>query len=283
MKNNIIISDISSYNHKLENIKKWSFSKLHFLADFDNTLTKKFVNWKSTPSLISVLRSEKILWDDYSKKAYELFDFYHKIEIDPNISMEEKKLKMYEWRSKHLGLIVKCWLKKSDIEKAVNFWILEFRDWVLDFFEFIKNTIPFIIISANWLWDESIRLFLQNNYTLFDNIDIVSNIIKWDDNWYAIWYSNKIVHSFNKDETVLESFPEIFEKIKKRTNIILLGDSLGDPFMVNGFDYENVLKIWFLNDREDELLEEYKKLYDVVITWDWDFAFINDLLKKIKD
>ena len=282
MKNNVIISDKLSFDNKLNSIIEWWFEKLHFLADFDNTLTKKFVNWKSTPSLISILRSEKILWEDYSNKAYELFNYYHKIEIDQNISMQDKKIKMYEWWSKHLDLKVKSGLKKSDIEMAVNFWTLKFREWALDFFEYIKNIIPFIIISANWLWDESIKMFFNNNNILFDNIDIVSNTIEWDENWYAIGYSKKIVHSFNKDETVLESFPEIYKKIKSRKNIILLGDSLWDPFMVDGYEYDNVIKIWFLNDKEDELLEAYKNLYDVVITWDWDFSFVNDLIKKIK-
>jgi len=48
--------------------------------------------------------------------------------------------------------------------------------------------------------------------------------------------------------------------------------------MIEWFDYDNLLKIWFLNDNIDELLEEYKKNYDVVIVWDGDFEFINEIL-----
>jgi 5'-nucleotidase len=79
----------------------------------------------------------------------------------------------------------------------------------------------------------------------------------------------------------LKEFPEIFEKIQNRKNVILLWDSLWDHHMVDGFDYENLIKIWFLNDKVDELLDEYKKRYDIVITWDWDFGVVNDIMKEI--
>jgi hypothetical protein len=51
--------------------------------------------------------------------------------------------------------------------------------------------------------------------------------------------------------------------------------------MIEGFDYENLIKIWFLNDKIDELLEEYKKHYDIIITWDWDFWVVNKIVEEI--
>jgi hypothetical protein len=57
--------------------------------------------------LISVLRSELYLSEEYSKEAYKLFDFYNPIEINPNISLEEKKVQMTSWWHKHLLLLVK--------------------------------------------------------------------------------------------------------------------------------------------------------------------------------
>jgi len=282
MQKNIIIKNLEKLEKILENLKKDWAKNLHILADFDRTLTKAFVNWKARPSLISILRSEKILWEEYSKKAYEEYNYYHPIEIDPNIPLKEKKKQMTIWWKKHLDLLVNSKLKKEDIDKAINSWIIHFRDGVKEFLEFLnKNNIPLIIISANWLWTDSIKLFLKQNNVLFPNIFIISNEFIWDKNWFAIWFKEPVIHVFNKDETVLQEFSEIYEKIKDRKNVILLWDSLWDPHMIDGFQYKNLVKIWFLNDKVDELLEDYKKNYDIVITWDWNFEEVNRILESI--
>lgn len=282
--NNIIFSDKKKYDEVLENISKWWFSNLHILSDFDKTLTREFIDWEKRPSLISILRRQNILWEEYSKKAYDLFDYYNPIEINPNISLEEKKEQMTIWWEKHLDLLVKSGLKKQDIDKAINSWIIRFREWVKDFLSNMNDkNVPIVVISANWLGSDSNYLFLEQNNVLFQNIKIISNSFIWDNNWIAIWYNKPVIHVFNKDETVLKSFPSIYDSVKSRKNVILLWDSLGDPAMIHWFEYNNLLKIWFLNDKVDELLEDYKKHYDVVITWDWDFDFINELTKTIKN
>jgi len=276
---NIIYSNPQKLEQTLENIQKDGLEKIHILADFDRTLTKVFVEQEARPSLISVLRSEWILWEDYSKKAYELYDYYHPIEIDVNVSMEEKKKQMKIWWEKHLDLLVETWLKKQDVEKAVDLWKVEFRKWVIPFLNFLnKNNIPVVIISANWLWADSIKIFLEKNNVDFSNIEIISNAFIWDENGKAVWYQKPVIHTFNKDETILQEFPEIYKKIKNRKNVILLWDSLGDPNMVDGFDYENLINIWFLNDKVDKLLGEYKKRYDIIITQDGDFEIVDKIL-----
>ncbi len=280
---NIIIVDRNKFEKIIVNIKKDWLDNLHILSDFDRTLTKAFVNWKKRPSIISSLRKQNILWEDYSKKAYELFDYYHAIEVNPKIDIEEKKKQMTIWWQKHLKLIVDNKLTKDDIKKAVKYSDIVFRKgvkWFLD--KLNKYNIPLIIISANGLgWDSNLY-FLENEKVLFDNISIISNKFIWNKKWLAIWYKKPLIHVFNKDETVLQDFPEIYKKIKTRKNIILLWDSLWDPHMIKWFKYNNLLKIWFLNDKKEELLEEYKNIYDVIITWDWEFDFVNDILWKIK-
>jgi len=280
---NIIISDKNKYEEIIRNISAWGFPNLHILSDFDKTLTKEFIDWEKRPSLISVLRRQNILWEEYSKKAYELFDFYNPIEIDPNIDIEEKKIQMTIWWEKHLDLLVHSWLKRQDIDKAINSGIIKFREGVKDFLGKMQiENVPVIIISANGLWSDSNYLFLEQNWVDISNIKIISNSFIWDKNWLSIWYNKPVIHVFNKDETVLKSFPDIYDSIVSRKNVILLWDSLGDPGMIEWFDYDNLLKIWFLNDNIDELLEEYKKVYDIVIVWDGEFDFVNEIIWAIK-
>lgn len=277
---NIIIVDKQKFEKILSNIKKDWYTKLHILSDFDKTLTKEFIDWEKRPSLISILRRQNILWEEYSKKAYELFDYYNPIEISPIIDIVEKKKQMTIWWEKHLDLLIQSWLKRQDVDKAINSGIIRFREWVTSFLNLMnKKNVPVVIISANALWSDSNYLFLEQNWVNISNIKIISNSFIWDENWISIWYNKPVIHVFNKDETVLKSFPNIYDSVKSRKNVILLWDSLWDPGMIEWFDYDNLIKIWFLNDNIDDLLEEYKKLYDVVIVWDWDFGFINEILQ----
>jgi len=83
---------------------------------------------------------------------------------------------------------------------------------------------------------------LARQNKLHKNINIIANIIIWDENNRAIGFKEPIIHSFNKGETVIKDFP-IYEKIKERSNIILIGDSLGDAHMADGFDHQNIIRI----------------------------------------
>ncbi len=280
---NIIYSNEQKFSNTLEKIIEDWLDNLHFLADFDNTLTKAFVDWKRTPSLVSVVREKNwFLWEQCALEDTKLFEKYYPLEIDPDISIEEKNKHMIQWWKKSFNLFIKYWLSKQILEKIWKTGLIEFRDWVNEFFEFnAKYNVPVIIISASWLWVESMEILLKNHNLNYSNIEIISNNYIWDDFWKAIWYKEPIIHSFNKSETVLQQNPTIYSKIKNRKNVILLWDSLWDHHMVDWFDYKNLINIWFLNHNEDKLLEEYKKRYDIVITWDWDFGVVNDIFKKL--
>jgi len=87
----IIYSNPQKLKQTLENIQKDWLEKIHILADFDNTLTKAFVNWKKTPSLVSVVRWKKwLLWEECAIEDTKLFEKYYPLEVDPDISIEEK-------------------------------------------------------------------------------------------------------------------------------------------------------------------------------------------------
>jgi 5'-nucleotidase len=85
--------------------------------------------------------------------------------------------------------------------------------------------IPLLILSASGLGYDSIYYCLKHENKLYDNIDIISNDFVRDEDGKAIGVREPIIHSFNKDETVVKNFP-IYEEIKDRKNILLLGDGL---------------------------------------------------------
>ncbi len=286
----IIIVNKNRYNSIIDNVDKDWKKSVHFLVDFDKTLTKAFIKGKEFPSLISILRNdENILGKEYAKKAHELYDFYHKIEVNPNINKKEKVKKMSEWWRKHQELLVKSWLTKKHIQQAIDSGYLEFRDWIKTFIKNLeKKHIPLVIISANGIGWDSIKMFFEKFNLMSENIYIISNVLQFDKMGVTCWFKNKVIHSFNKSEAVIKDFPKIYQKIKNRKNVILMGDSLGDPYMIDGFEYKNLLKIGFLNNRSDisledepELFNSFKENYDIILSWDSNLQFVNNILDTI--
>lgn len=141
-------------------------------------------------------------------------------------------------------------------------------------------------MSASGLGRESIKLYLKeikNGANHSNNIHIISNSFVWDKTGRAIAYNQPIITSANKAETMVKNFPAIIKKIKSRTNVILLGDNIHDLYMVTGFDYDNLIKIGFLNDDVKAKSPLFKKYFDVIILNDSSMGYINRLLKSIID
>ncbi len=278
---NIQVSNEGSLKKKIEIFRKRGVDRIHVVSDFDSTLTTSFVNGKRVPSIISVLRDGSYLTKDYAEKAQGLYNKYHPIEINQELPIEERKKAMNEWWTEHFKLLISSGLNKKDIKKVVESGKVRLRKGISEFLGLLhKNNIPLVIISGNGLGGDSISIFLKKEEKLFSNIHIVSNSFEWDERGNAIKVKEPIIHGMNKDEAVLHNLP-FFNEIKNRKNIILLGDSLGDPDMVKGFDYENIIKVGFLNEKIKESLERYSELYDVLILNDGNLDFINSLLKQI--
>lgn len=278
-----IISNPLEFEKIKIKFKKSGIGKVHVIADFDNTLIKAFVNGKKQPSLIALLRDGNHLTPDYAKKAHALYDKFAPLEGDPKLTIEEKKEAMQEWWVTHFELLIESGLNIHDIERVIESDQASLREGSDEFFNLLEKAgVPLIIISASGLGVDAISYFLKRVGQLRKNIHIISNRYSWDKNGYATDVEKPIIHSMNKDETVLKEF-DFYDKIKDRKNVILLGDNPGDTQMVTGFDYDNLLKIGFLNDIKEDKLIKYKEIYDIVIPGDGTMEFINKYLRDISD
>lgn len=281
MKNDIVIIN----HNKLEVIKQAisnaGIAHFHVAADFDRTLTKTFINGVDTPSLISVLRTEKMLTPDYSAKAQKLFEKYHAIETDTDYPDDKKLMAMHEWWQKHIQLLIDSRLNKKDLVTIVNSGKLELRDGACVLIKWLdEHSVPLMIFSSSGLGVDMIALYLKKCRRLFSNTHIISNIIKWDKGGYAVGFQEPIIHGMNKGEHALEKYP-IFKLIKNRKNILLLGDNPSDLGMVAGIKYDNIIRIGFLNIDVKKNLEVFKQNFDVVITGDENMDYVNKLLEEL--
>ena len=277
---NIVIPRPEEFDKKKRIFAREGNEKIHVVSDFDRTLTKAFVDGEKISSIISQLRKGDYLSEDYVKRAYELYDKYHPIEVDAKIPLEEKKKEMYTWWKTHKLLLIEAGLNIKDIKHIVDNGPLEFREGASDFFDLINNeNIPLIIFSASGI-GEAIPLYFKKINKLYDNVHIVSNSLSYDESGKAVSIKEPIIHVFNKGEIALAGFP-IQQELKDKKNVILLGDSLGDLGMTEGFDYDNIIRIGFLNYEDEEKLEDYEEKFDVIITGDSDMNFVNDFMKEI--
>ena len=276
----IIVSNEGRFEEKRKAFMLGGKEKIHVVSDFDRTITCGLdAEGKRTATVISQLRSDpKYLGEDYMKEAHRLFDVYHPIEIDNSVPLKEKQTKMHEWWEKHFELIAKIGLTRKLINEVVEERSLNFREGTKEFLSSLnKNNIPLVIMSA--ASGDMIIEYLKKNNLLFSNVQVIANLYEWE-NDKALRIKEPIIHTFNKTEVSLED-TEVYDTIKDRKNVILLGDSLGDVGMVEGFDYDNLIKIGFLNENVDENLEKYKNNFDIVIVGDGDFSFVNRLIAEM--
>lgn len=277
----IVISDENKFREKKERIAMDGLSNLFVVSDFDRTLTKSKFNNEKTSSLVAILRDGNYLGDEYSKLAKKLFEKYHPFEIDMNISFEEKNSKMHEWWTNHNKLFVKYGLSKKIIKDVVKNRKAGFREGAKRFTQLLhQNNIPLIIISASSLGAD-IDDYLEKNEMYFENIKIITNYFEFDNKGMVVRAKDPVITTTNKYLAVNE-YTSTFESVNgKKKNILLLGDNYEDENMANSFFQEDIIKIGFLNEEIDERLENYKKVFDVVILNDGKMDFVNSFIKDL--
>lgn len=275
----IIISDKSQV---LINSIKQNLSNLCIVADFDWTLTQYFdEQGHSRPSIISLLRDEWVLDEDYSIKAKEMYTKYSAIEQDKSLPIQVRHDAMNERWTTHKELLITKWLTKQDIDHIVSLDKMMMRSWTSQLLQRAHNNqIPIIIFSASGIGMNMIQLLLERRWLMLENIHIISNELYRDTSWHMIWYSTPIIHSLNKQESVLHEpqYSHIHRILEDKTNFIVIGDGLSDADMIDKRDDRTILKVGLCNDKVKEKLSDYQSTFDIVITHD---QWFEELVAKI--
>lgn len=263
-------------SNKLEelNIDKKS---TYLVIDFDRTIT----SFESVDSWDAIAKPE-VSGNEIKLEMTKLYEKYRPIEINYDISREEKEKAMETWYTECMNIYYKHKLTEHKLKLSVKSSNLIFREGAKEFLEKLnKYNIPVIILSAGI--GNTIEQFLKENDCYFDNLFIISNFITFDGIGNIEKFDNsKIIHSLNKTtETHLTK--EFESKIEGRKNKILVGDLIEDENMVSYKEWNTTLKIGFLNTKEKESminLEKYKKHFDIIYTDDdADFKDIVNILK----
>lgn len=275
---NVLISDQGALKRKLDLFKNGGLENIHVVADFDRTLTKSLYNGRKTPSLIALIREGGYLSDDYTQKAFALFDEYHPVEMDTRLPLEYRYQKMEEWWKKHMELLVESGVTREVIDDIVSKHSGILREGTLKFLNALNTkNIPLLIFSAGI--GNIIEAILKENGCMYDNIHIIANFFFFDVNGKAIGFNPKLIHTLNKSEVEIQN-EAYLEAIRSKKHVLLLGDSLGDIGMTEGLAYEEIIRIGFLNDEIDKRLLDYSAAFDVLITQDGNLEYVNNLLEN---
>ena len=240
---------------KIENIKLTK-ENMCVLIDFDRTIT-------SYESLDSWAVAGIAADEGCEVEVNKLYEKYRPIEMDYNISYEEKYKQMEIWYNSCMNLYYKYHLNEYKLQEAVKNSGLIFRKGAREFLQYTyENDIPVIILSAGV--GSVIREFLKEKNCYFDNIFLISNTFLYDEKGNAFKLENSLIHTMNKTvEGHLKGKRK--EEFDKRPYRLLFGDTIEDIYMTPKKDLEKTIKIGFL-DKELENLSVYREKFDIVLT-----------------
>ncbi|XP_032091406.1 7-methylguanosine phosphate-specific 5'-nucleotidase [Thamnophis elegans] len=261
-------------------LRKGGAARLQVISDFDMTLTRFGFNGKRCPTSHNIIDNCRVISEEGRKKLKDLLHHYYPIEIDPYRTMEDKLPLMIEWWTKAHNLLSQEKILKNDIAQIVKESDVKLRDGFNIFFDQLhENKVPLFIFSAGV--GDVLEEIIHQAGVFHPNINVVSNYMDFDDNGILQGFKEPLIHIYNKNNTVLKN-TEYFQQLCTRTNILLLGDSMGDLSMADGVaDMENILRIGFLNDRVEERREKYIEAYDIVLEKDETLDVVNGILHFI--
>ncbi|XAR64920.1 5'-nucleotidase [Bertholletia excelsa] len=274
----VVVADPELLEKKKAAIRLAGPAKLQVIADFDATLTKYWITGRRGQSSHRLLRQGN---PEYDIKRQELYEYYHPLEFNPTIPLDEKAKLMEEWWGKSHGLLIEGGLTYDAIKSSVANATIAFRDGVVELFEFLEEReVPVLIFSAG-LADIIEEVFRQKLHKSFKNIKIVSNRMVFNQSGRLVCFKGKTIHALNKNEHALDTAAPVHDhlgdadgsicanaSVKKRTNVLLLGDHIGDLGMSDGLNYETRISVGFLNENVTNSLDGYRNAFDVV--------FLND-------
>ncbi|XP_054539324.1 LOW QUALITY PROTEIN: cytosolic 5'-nucleotidase 3A-like [Pan troglodytes] len=279
-KSSVRIKNLTRVEEMICGLIKGGAAKLQIITDFDMTLSRFSYKGKRCPTCHNSIDNCQLVTDECRKKLLQLKKKYYAIEVDPVLTVEEKYPYMVEWYTKSHGLLVQQALPKAKLKEIVAESDVMLKERYENFFDKLQqHSIPVFIFSAGI--SDVLEEVIRQAGVYHPNVKVVSNFMDFDETGVLKGFKGVLIHIFNKHDGALRN-TEYFNQLKDNSNIILLGDSQGDLRMADGVaNVEHILKIGYLNDRVDELLEKYMDSYDIVLVQDESLEVANSILQKI--
>lgn len=276
----VLMKERGKVEETMYNMQQAGPGSLQVISDFDMTLTRFAYKGKRVPTTHNILDNRLLIDESCKKKIKKLLNTYYPIEIDARLSTEEKLPLMVEWWTKVHELLIEQKIRKNMLAQAVKESRSKLRDGYKMFFDYLaEHQVPLLIFSAGI--GDVLEEVIRQNHVFHPNVHIISNYMDFDHTGVLQAFKGQLIHTFNKREGALSHAAHLPE-LKGRTNVLLLGDSLGDLTMADGVsNVQNTLTIGFLNDQVEERKELYVNSFDIVLVNDETLEIPNAILKNI--
>lgn len=256
---------------KLGKLMREGVQSIEILADFDYTISRYRHNGLPCPTSHRILQLSGLFSAEFEEEVNRLFKHYHAIEMDPEVDFATKYKEMDAWWSlTHSMIVEQLNLMDFMLPEMLSKCNLALRHGVDTVLERCKELdVPFTVVSAG------IGNFVEGalhpliNYPGFH---IFSNFLHFDSDGHVVGFSKPNIHSLSKNVVLREHV--------QRPNAVLLGDMPTDTFMVQGNNYQEVLKIGFFNEASGDL-DEYRSRFDILVLGDGNFDVVYHLLNYL--
>lgn len=112
-------------------------------------------------------------------------------------------------------------------------------------------------------------------------LQVVSNFLMMGEDDKISGIKGEIIHTLNKNETAIKN-TDYYEMVKERSNVILMGDNIGDAGMAEGMEHcDVVIKVGFLGHNIEGNLPNYLKKFDIVLVDHPTVNIVNAILKLL--
>jgi HAD superfamily phosphoserine phosphatase-like hydrolase len=233
-------ADEEKVRDKLQGFRDARPDKLHFVFDFDHTLTAAV---RSSESVGTWAIVDEFLPSDVRAKHTKIYRHYRPIERSGRMTEAEA----VEWWSQTLDLICAARFNLFKTEQSF-LGAVKLRGGTKEIFDFCRQLgIPTVIVSAGIR--QLIRIFVKH-YGLDPDIILSTDLETAGDGRVTGWRSDSLVHALNKKE---RGHRELLQLCETRPYTILIGDGPEDVHMVEGA--EHVLRVCIMDPRKGETFD----------------------------
>ncbi|KAJ2950402.1 hypothetical protein O0L34_g8646 [Tuta absoluta] len=280
-KPNVHVRDEQELLRKINKIIADGHTKLQIVTDFDHTMTRHTMD-NGVPVLTSfgMFRECPSTPQHYKDEDTRLSAIYKPIEADPAMPLDVKIQHMIDWYVAAHKILKNITFPRNELTEIAKKMVNCFRQGVSDLISWsVKQQVPVLVFSAGL--GESVTAALKAADYLLPNVKVVSNFLEFDEQDRIIGIKGEVIHTYNKNETAIKG-TDYYEMVKSRSNVILMGDNIGDAGMAEGMEHcDVVIKVGFLGHKAEGNLENYLNKFDIVLVNEPTMDVVNAILKRV--